>query len=152
MKIIGNWGLWIIIALVIFLCYIAVFLVFVGGERFDIVEENYYEKGLQYQKQIDIVSRTSNLSEKLLIIKNENQLTVILPKDFKGSDINGKITFYRPSDSRLDRGYYIRVDSNLTQTFDITDFTRGIWIVKLILKSDFSGEVKDYYFEEELIF
>jgi hypothetical protein len=152
MKIIGNWGLWIIIALVIFLCYIAVFLVFVGGERFDIVEENYYEKGLQYQKQIDIVSRTSNLSEKVLIIKNDNQLTVILPKDFKGSDINGKITFYRPSDSRLDRSYHIRADSNLTRTFDITNFARGIWIVKLILKSDFSGEVKDYYFEEELIF
>ncbi len=64
-----------------------------------LVSDNYYEKSLEYQDEIDKQSRTKSLDEQVKINFNGEVITVLFPSDYLEKKISGEIYFYRPSDS-----------------------------------------------------
>lgn len=97
-----NWGYKIIIFYSVFVIGI-LFMVFKSStQKMDLVTTDYYAKELKYQDKIDEVNRTNALSEEVKYTIENNAITITLPKDFDGKQVNGKVDLYCPSDAKKD--------------------------------------------------
>src|SRR5690606_6670306 len=97
-----NWGTGIVISIIIFMIIsVSMMLIFIN-QKVDLVTENYYEKTLVYQEQIDIKKRTAELKEDVEINYDGNNINIIFPKSILNEISSGEIYFYRPSDSNQD--------------------------------------------------
>ena len=147
MKIIGNWPFWIIVAISLIVIFVVGNIIVFSTLKWDMVENNYYDKELKYQSHIDMVKRFNGLKDSLRIIKSGKLLTFSFPKDFLGKSINGKINFYKPSGAEMDFSIPIDLNDSLKQFFNF-DRQLGLWIVKL----DWKAGDSSYYFEQEIRF
>jgi hypothetical protein len=67
-----------------------------------LVSDNYYEKSLVYQDEIDNQNRTKSLDEQVKINFNGEVINILFPSTYLDKNISGEIYFYRPSNSKLD--------------------------------------------------
>lgn len=137
-------------------CCFASFALFVSGLAYiavtrpmSLVSEGYYREGLAFQDRIDRVNRTGALPEHLsLTYYNDSQMVVIeFPGKADASTTEGTITFFRPSDARLDWSLPVAVDTMGAQRILITDLPRGVWRVLI----DWASGGERYYAEKELV-
>lgn len=141
-----SWGKGILITYLGFVSGIA-FLVYRSTvEKIDLVTDNYYEKTLIYQKQIDKLNNTMSLMKKIKIeypdIEENSYLNITYPiKPDKG-----EIVFYRPSDASSDFSIDVSADECLLQKIDLKHVKKGLWKLKFEWSS--SGVE---YFQEEVI-
>lgn len=100
-----SWGTGVVIAFGTFMTFILFFVFLVQSDKKydnELVIENYYKYETGLQKQLDKEDLAENLSEKLKITQDEKVLKISFPKNFDYKDITGKVSFYRPSDQKLD--------------------------------------------------
>jgi len=141
-KNLWPYGLTIVIFL--YVGWLLFFIVFSNTQKADFVEDNYYQKGLDYQQQIDRMQRTKELNGDVqLVFKPRQKLQVRLPVPAE----QGTIALYRPANSRLDRRYELQTDADNQQELDISGLQKGKWIVKIVWQSGGAS----YYFEHTLI-
>lgn len=145
MKIIGNWGLWVVVSLILIVLFIVGNIIYFSNENFDLVTKNYYEQDLVFQKQIDKEKRTSELKDSMRIGREGKKITFDFPKDFIGKKITGEIYFYKPADAKMDFKVPIATDDSLRQIVYVTK-SGGFWVAKL----NWMVGDSTYYFEEEL--
>lgn len=149
MKLKFNWGVGITLFLICFVLLNLYFLYFAVSQKYDLVEDNYYNKTLQYQKKIDRQNKTLTLKDKFELLTSAvpGYLLIKYPSDFSGKSYKGKIDFYRPSDRQMDFSVDVLIDNVNQQMFSYDKIKKGLWIVKVhITVSDI-----DYYYEEEVI-
>ena len=137
-----SWGTGIVIAFIIFVIFSLGTTIYLMNQKVDLVEEDYYKKGIEYQKDIDVQRKSSELSEKIKFDFNGQYLVINFPVNFSDDKISGEILLYRPSDSGLDIKIPLSTDS-LTQIIPVSNLTRGFWRVKL--RWQYEGQ--DYYDE-----
>lgn len=111
-----------------------------------LVSDNYYEKSLSYQDEIDKQSRTKSLDEEVKINFNGEIINILFPVEYLNNNISGEIYFYRPSDSKLDFKMPLDLNEEGNQMILIKDFEKGFWRVKLNWTMDGNG-----YFSERAI-
>ena len=58
MKIRFNWGTGIVAAIVLIVAGLGVLVWIAARQDFDLVDKDYYQKGVNYQKQIDKIRYT----------------------------------------------------------------------------------------------
>ena len=116
-------------------------------QHIDLVESDYYEKGLDYQKQIKKIEMGSReapavtaLTDKMGIIVNFE--TAYITPDFKGT-----VLFFRPSDARLDFEIPLRLNKSGEQEITDTRLQNGFWRVKINWQT-----VGESYYSEYKIF
>jgi hypothetical protein len=147
MNIWQNWGFRIIILWIAF-AILTLGLVFytltIPGE---IVEKNYYDKEISYQKQIDKISRFKKLNNKPTLNIKNNIFQIKFPENYIFSDISGTITFFRPSDYKKDFFVYLKLDSNKTINVNLQNKTKGYWKAKV----DWQYKDSSYYFEDNFM-
>ena len=141
-----SWGKGIFITYALFLVIILSVVVYLSSIDVNLVTEDYYEKELNHQDQIDKEARTSQLPEKLKITVTENLINLKFPSLFKPYEISGLVQFYRPSDSQQDFSVNIELSDSLEQTISTASIQKGYWRIKV----DWSVEEKDY-FNEKLV-
>jgi len=103
MKI--NWGTGIVIAIVLFIGFIMVLITLMMSDDnldHELVTDEYYKKELVYQEEIDAEKNAQLLTENIKITKTSEGLLLIFPKDLDYSNIDGKVSLYRPSNKNLD--------------------------------------------------
>ena len=103
MKI--NWGKGIVIAIISFVGFIMFFVITMTTDNqydHDLVTEKYYEKELSYQDKINASRNAQNLSEKITLDQTADGLKILVPKEFHGETLKGKVFLYRPSNKKLD--------------------------------------------------
>lgn len=137
-----SWGTGIVIAFIIFIIFSLGTTIYLMNQKVDLVEEDYYKKGIEYQKDIDVQKKSSELSEKVNFDFNGQYLIINFPADFSDDKISGEILLYRPSDSGLDMKFPLSTDS-LTQIIPVSHLSKGFWRVKL--RWQYEGQ--DYYNE-----
>lgn len=137
-----SWGTGIVIAFIIFIIFSLGTTIYLMNQKVDLVEEDYYKKGIEYQKDIDVQRKSSELSEKVKFNFNGHYLTISFPGSFSDDKIRGEILLYRPSDSGLDIKIPLSTDS-LIQIIPVSNLTKGFWRVKL--RWQYEGQ--DYYNE-----
>ena len=96
-----------------------------------LVSDNYYEKSLSYQKEIDKQSRTNSLDEQVKINFNGEIINILFPVECLNKNISGEIYFYRPSNPKLDFKLPLDINEEGNQIILVKDFEKGFWRVKL---------------------
>ncbi|MDT3738752.1 MAG: FixH family protein [Candidatus Kapabacteria bacterium] len=146
-KLKMNWGIGIAVFYVSFVLLLIGFVIFTSFNKVDLVDENYYEKELDYQSNIDKINRTNNLALPLIIETVDNVVRLTYPKTGLTSDITGMITFFRPSDKKLDFILPVKPDDSWIQYIKNEKLTKGLWRIKV----DWAVGDSAYYNEEVLI-
>jgi hypothetical protein len=100
-----NWGTGILTAFIAFMAFILYFVVLASTDQranHDLVTDNYYEDELGYQRDIDAMANARDLDGQVAISKNARGMVIQFPESWANGEIKGKVTFYRPSNKKLD--------------------------------------------------
>ncbi|NOX17405.1 MAG: hypothetical protein GXO87_03875 [Chlorobi bacterium] len=139
-----SWGTGIALTIIIFMLTSFGFIYFSFSQDVNLVEDNYYEKEMKYQEQIERINRANALPEKLAIKIADSMLDVTFPTIFSPERISGKVHLYRPSAEKSDVFYEIKLN-NKNKLFIPTDnLSLGMWKVKV----SWAAEGLDYYNEK----
>lgn len=125
-----SWGTGIVVAIIVFMVITIATVIFMMNQKVDLVSDNYYEKGINYQEQIDMENRSQRLKSSVQMQIKDDLFEILFPVDFEQQTLSGEIFFYRPSDSRKD----FRLQLNLTdlrQLIPVKGLEKGFWRVQL---------------------
>lgn len=131
-----------------FVVFVLALVFFASFQDFSLVEDNYYEKGLEYQSRIESERRVSELSEPLKIeVDNASgELVVSFPEYDDTQTPQGSIWLYRPSNADYDQTFAIAPDREGKQALSGANVIPGMWRVKV----DWQVGDSTYYSEQEL--
>lgn len=140
------WGKGIVILYSGFVLFILSFVFFSVGQDFELVESDYYQKELNYQKQIDRMRSTEQLTEKPVYayIPTQNMMTVKFPESLYKNGVKGTISFFRPSSKEHDFDISLSLDSSGLQLVDLIDCIPGKYKFKLL----WTNNSTEYYIED----
>jgi hypothetical protein len=125
-----SWGTGIVISIIIFVIFTLSTTIYLMNQKVDLVTEDYYKKGLDYQKQIDTEQRTEQYFEQIDVKYNGQYVIVNFPEAFNGKLVEGEILFYRPSDSNLDVKLPLKLE-NQQQVIPVSSLKKGFWRIKI---------------------
>ncbi len=132
MKI--NWGTGIVIAFVCFMAFILYFVIKVQTDHKydnDLVVEDYYKHDAAFGSEMDKVQKAYDLNKRVTIKASNEQVTIQFPESFDFKKINGKVSFYRPSNKKLDFDTPISLSSS-SLLIPKTNLVGGLWDISVI--------------------
>lgn len=100
-----HWGTGIVLSFVAFIGFILYFVVLASTDEkanHDLVTDRYYEKELAYQDEIDASTNARNLKTKVTLKPVAEGMLINFPETWDPAELKGEVSFYRPSDRRLD--------------------------------------------------
>ncbi|MEO8514829.1 MAG: FixH family protein [Ignavibacteria bacterium] len=140
-----SWGKGIILVFAVFMLGIGVMVYKSMTKNIDLVSNNYYEKELKYQEQINKINNTRTLKEGLKIVSTGSEVIITYPSD--KNSIKGEISFYKPSDAGNDFKASVEPGSDMRQIFNTQKLTKGLWKVQI----NWAMDGKDYFNEEKVM-
>lgn len=140
-----SWGTGIVIGIIVFVVITVTMTVIFMTQDVSLVSDNYYEKSLSYQDEIDKQSRTKLLDEQVKINFNGEIITISVPSNYISKDISGEIFFYRPSNPKLDFALPLQLVEG-SQIILAKRLEKGFWRIKLNWTMDGNG-----YYNERAI-
>jgi len=142
-----SWGAGVVIGIIVFVLISLTMTIIFMTQDVSLVSDNYYEKSLSYQNEIDKQSRTKALDEEVNINFNGELINILFPSTYLDKDISGEIYFYRPSNPSLDFKMSLELNEEGNQMILAKNFEKGFWRLKLNWTMDGNG----YYNERALI-
>lgn len=145
----SGWGIGIFALYGGFVLFMIIIVVVASFQNFDLVENDYYEKGLAYQDKIDKTSRTNTLTRKpeLKYDAANSDVVISYPPECVGDSLDGTILLYRPSNSRWDREYPVGITSDNRQIISAESLVPGLWKVKI----NWIWRGQSYYYESKIM-
>ncbi len=145
MKI--SWGKGIVVSIIIFVLITAVMVWIAFMQKVDLVANNYYDKEIKYQDQIELMKNSSSLKEKISVKQDGNSIEILFPASLDFSNAMGQVKFYRPSDSGKDFSLPLKLDSNGKMFVSSEQISKGLWKVQL----NWTLNNKNYFNQESVI-
>ncbi|HNS12209.1 MAG TPA: FixH family protein [Bacteroidia bacterium] len=142
-----NWGWGILLVLILFVFFIGNLVYKSSKVNVDLVSENYYEKEVMYQQQINKEKNSLGLEKDVQLSINRNFIEIHFPETFSPEEISGNIQLFKPDDSDLDLSLEVRADSNGKQIINTSALKTGRWEVKI----NWSYRNTDYYKSEKIM-
>ena len=144
-----NWGTGIVVGMVLYMGFIITLSTKMIGSKVDLVDNNYYELGIEHEQHIERVKATQALSQPIDVKVNfsAQQLELTFPKEFNNQSLKGTVTLFRPADKNEDVKQPLKLNVELKQRISVSKLSEGIWKVKL----EWSAEGKDYYHEKDIV-
>jgi len=140
-----NWGKGIVIAIVLFIGYIMSMVVIMIRTSSDLVEENYYEEGVHFERKIQAIRNSKAIKEKIVINNDGHFLSITFPPEvIMDSIIEGEIHLYRPENGNLDKHFSFTATGDNTQLIPLEKVMKGNYKLLLSWKTNES----DYYVEK----
>ena len=68
----------------------------------DLVVEEYYKKDALYGEDYIKMQNAHDLTQKPKVIQKADSIEVVFPQEFSPKNIQGTVSFYRPSNKKLD--------------------------------------------------
>lgn len=148
MKKNKSWPLGLTIVFIVFFLYLIGFIILSLMNRTDLVAEDYYEREVAYQDQIDRIERSKELNQSVKLDYNPTSqiITLEFPSNINPDSIIGSILFFRPSDAKQDRIQTIQLNGKGIQTLNVKNLSKGMWRIKILWQI---GE-EEYYNEKIL--
>lgn len=127
-----NWGVKILLTLItIVVVTVSAGIYLVSQDTDSLVEDGYYEKGLDYESIIEHQRNVDTHNAEPTIRVKDNYLEFL----FKEGNNKGEIILKRPSDQHLDRAIpFSSTDSKYT--LSLNDIQNGAWEIQLIWEHD----------------
>lgn len=124
-----------------------IFLVSIAlRQDYDLVENDYYQKSVDYQKHIDEVKNTETLDEKVQFDQTTDSLKLIFPAIASVPDFSGEIHFYSPVEEKRDETVKLKLNNQFIQLIGLKNLKNGRYTVKL----NWTANKKSYYQEQEI--
>ena len=142
-----NWGTGILITIILFMIIVISTAVYLMNQDVDLVTNDYYNKGINHQQQIDRMNRTNAMDDKVQISPENGYLKLKFPKSYAQKSFNGTIQFYRPSDSKKDFALSISIDTSAQQLIPVQNLEKGYWKVEL----SWTQDSLEYYKESSFV-
>jgi hypothetical protein len=142
-----NWGTGILIICISFVLLCVVTTLIFMNQDVELVSNNYYDKELKYQNNIDILKHTRDLNAEVKIACTEDIITLQFPEFLNSKYKSGDILFFRPSGKNHDFKVAISPDSTGCQKINSERLTRGLW--KICIDWDTDGE--KFYSEKSIL-
>jgi hypothetical protein len=138
-----DWGKGILLTIFGFVAFIMTLVVIsVRQDDIHLVTENYYEKEIKYQDQIDREKSTAALDREVVVFDASSKTIFLdLPVGAKGN-----LQLFRPSDARLDQDLPLNITSEGKTAILLDKLKTGYWRVQLTWTED----EKEYYQEKKI--
>ena len=130
-----NWGKGIFITIVLFVIIVFIMVGISITRNVDLVANNYYEKEIKYQEQIDLLKKSNTLKENAKIDFDGTNVNISFPKNMDINSLKGTVNFYRPSDSEKDFNMPVNADANGTMKIGYEKFSKGLWKVQILRRN-----------------
>ncbi|MCB7482117.1 FixH family protein [Christiangramia sediminis] len=146
-----NWGTGIVIGMLLFIGFIMYFVVTMLSSSdydHDLVVEDYYKAELHYQQDIDAEENALALDEHIELEREGAQMYIKFPETINLEQLEGTVTFYRPSNKKLD--FSIPFSTIQQQKFEVpvSQLVKGRWNLKI----SWQENGKDYLFKKEILY
>jgi hypothetical protein len=141
-KIKWNWGTKLVIAIILFMGFIFVLVYMSTLNTIDLVERDYYPKGLQYQNRIEEMNNARIFRDDFNMTRENEHMVLSIPEIDPDS---GSIVFFRPSNQLLDFASKIQPDSTGRMYFPLDAFQTGLYVMKIHWYQNAEG----YYIEQK---
>jgi nitrogen fixation protein FixH len=115
----------------------------------ELVSPDYYKQELAYQQRIESVARTAALPAPVRVCYEAaaQRLTLELPASLAGTDVQGHVRFFRPSDQKLDFTLrFAPTGQPARQLLSTARLQPGHWQLRL----NFTAGGQAYFIEKEL--
>jgi hypothetical protein len=127
-----------------FIVFMLAIVLYASIQDVQLVEDSYYERGLDYQDRIDRLRKARGLDSALVITQSLGERAIVLSGS---SGITGTARLIRPSNSRYDFAVAVDLGSTGRQLLPTDEMIRGLWRLEV----DWSlGEV-GYYSEARVV-
>jgi len=146
MKIKINWGTGIVIALVVMISGMIYLVSIAVRQDYDLVDNDYYQKSVNYQQHIEEVKNTAALAEKIKFDQSADSLKITFPDLENIREYSGEIHFYSPVEEKRDETVKLKLNGNFIQSIGLKSLKSGRYTVKI----DWSVGKVSYYQEEEI--
>lgn len=142
------WPIGIALTLLIFVGFLVTAFFISRSVPINLVSNDYYQKGIAYQQQIDRMKRSRQVASRLgwQYDANRQVITISFPHNSPVGPVEGTISFYRPSDAGMDISVPIGIDENGTQHINVSSLEKGYWRVFIIWQQNNT----EYYAEKIL--
>lgn len=107
-----NWGYKILMVIIVFLGGMAFMIQLAMRQKNEMVDEQYYQKELRYQKIIDAEQNYKNLKQSIQLSEAGNKVIIEFPALSVNLLQNGSIEFLRSSDQSKDTTISIQCDKD----------------------------------------
>lgn len=138
-----NWGHKLVFFMVLFMLFIISMVVFISRQKVELVDANYYERGINYQQELNKYALTEGKDYTWRYESGAKQFHLRI-SEF--SDTKVMVRFYRPSDSKLDFETTLPISANGDFSFSTKEMVAGLW--KVVGEWQMKG--KQVAFEKEL--
>ncbi len=138
-----NWGTKVIIGMGLFMTFIIVLgVLMVRSDDDALVENNYYEKGLDYNRDYQFKEKVikDNALPKISVLKEGLDIQFTFPS-------TGKIKLMRTSNKKLDRSIDFKTDSSYIFKINTAELAKGRW--RMIIQ--WKNEIGTAYLNEQEI-
>jgi len=126
-----GWGKGLLVSYLVFMVVILATVAFSFTMDVNLVSDNYYERELKHQYEIDKLNRYAQLPEKINFVVSADKLKISFPKLFGLEQISGKIIFFRPDDSKKDFSVKISTDDSLNHEVPLSAVAKGLWKISV---------------------
>jgi len=143
------WPIGIAAFLTLFVLSLVGVAIFASFQPHDLVVRDYYDAGLEFQKQVDSEARAEAEGTPFEVIQlaQPHALRLQFADRFLATPLAGTATLYRPSNAGFDRTVTLALDSDGQQQLDLEGLPTGLWRVKV--RWEQGGE--DYYHETSVV-
>lgn len=141
-----NWGNKLLFAFLAFGAMIGYLVIRSFNTTYELVEPDYYNSEIAYQKVIDGNSRALGLETQLTVSQTADGVQLQLPAEMKNKAVKGKIWFYCDYNQKFDLHVDLQANAEGLQLIDKKRLAPGDYLVK----TTWECEGKSYYAEKNL--
>lgn len=146
MKFKFDWGAGVVAIIIGMLLFIGTLVFIATRQHFDLVDDDYYQKAIAYQQQIEKIRNANALTQGIQIVQQSDFLEVVFPPQANKNTLEGSIYFYSPVDKSNDFKVDIKPDEDLKQIIPTGELKSGRYTLKVDWKSNGIG----YYHESKI--
>lgn len=141
-----NWGTGIASFLIFFLAVFGFFIWWSFQQNVNLVDPNYYNKGVEFDQEVQKIKNSAELIENLRIEQDSEWVSVIFPNI--SGNINGDVWFYYIADSRLDIRNEIKLNTENKHLQSKDKLLKG---GKYQIIIDWKIDSTAFYFKKEIV-
>ena len=144
-----NWGKGITIGITVFVVATLSVVSYLISLDFYLVNQDYYQDGVEYQNVIDAKDRAKQMDEQVLILFDDTRTAVriVFPESVHTTAENGLVNLYRPNTPDMDPALDLFFEAGSTHIIPLDGLDKGKW--KLDLSWFIDG--KHYIIQKDLI-
>jgi nitrogen fixation protein FixH len=143
------WPAGVILAFVLFLAGTIGLVVMACSQKMDLVSQDYYEKEIRFQNQLDQLGRTMALEDRASVSYEGDAhcIRISVPSAHARAGAKGIVELYRPSAAGLDRRITLEVDATGCQRIAAGSLRLGLWKVRV----SWTANEKQYLIDEKVV-